>query len=293
MPIVDELTKIKDAQAAFVASLDIKYGTQAVVLQQKLIDMINSELLTNLTIVDGQVVNSPENYRTIYNFENIWQDYSDAYFTPAVQSIATDALKVTAFSNQYFKQLGITGSNATQLLTASAQNIDLMMGIERVGKQMQFIPGGYMDRLLQGAEVRDTVMSVLTDSVSVKTGFKELYSTMQDAVSGSDQVDGVMQQYFRGYVYDTFSGVQSAYDNYVGEAAGMNSFVYAGTIIKTTREFCREHVGGVFTRKDIEAWRDMDWQGKNWDAPFEVARGGYNCRHDLRWIPDELINEFK
>lgn len=293
MATIDQLAKIKDSQAAFIADLEAKYGKQAVSLQQRLINAINDELLSKLRVIDGNVVNTPENYRLVYEFENIWQGYTDAYFSPAIQSIGTDALKVTSFSDQYFKGLGVTGSNASKLFTQAAGNIDLMMGIERVGKEMRFIPNGYLDRLLQGAQIKEKVMTILTDGVSVRTGFSELNKTMREAVVGSPEVDGTMERYFRTYVYDTFSGVQSAYDNYVAGATGMNSFIYAGTVIKSTRQFCMDHVGGVFTRKDIAEWQTQDWAGKNPDVPFEVARGGYNCRHDLRWIPDELVKEFK
>lgn len=291
--MIDDLNTIKKAQAEFIAGIEAKYGKEAVRLQERLIKAINEDLLTKLQVVDGKVVNTPENYKIIYDFENLWQDYQRNYFGATVSSIGNDALKVTSFSDQYFKGLGISGPNAAKLFTQSAKNIELMMGIERVGKEIRFIPNGYLDRLLQGAQIKDQVMGILTDGISVRTGFSDLYRTMQETVVGSPEVDGTMERYFRGYVYDTFSGVQSAYDNYVAQAAGMNSFIYAGTVIKTTREFCAEHVNGIYTREDIAEWETQDWAGKNWDAPFEVARGGYNCRHDLRWIPDELKETFE
>ena len=290
--MIDRLDKLKSDQARFIADIEAKYAQEAVRLQKRLMTYLNEDLMSRLDISNGQILNNQYNYNVIYDFETLWDEYSRGYFTPTIRNIANDALKVTSLSNPYFKELGLTGSNAVKLFNAATKNVELMMGIERADGVMRFIKGGYMDRLLQGAEVKDSVMSILADSVSVKTDFKELLTTMRGAVEGSAEVDGAMQRYFRGYVYDTFTGVQAAYDNYVSEAAGMDYFVYAGTEIKSTREFCRDHLNQVYHRDDIAEFEAQDWGGKNPDVPFVISRGGYNCRHSLRWIPDELVETF-
>lgn len=289
---IDRLNILKEAQERFILEIEAKYTREAVQLQRRLLTALNEDLMSRLDITDGEIVNSQRNYNVIYEFDELWQNYSDSYFTPVIRNIATDALKVTALSDPYFKALGLTASGDVKLFAEATQNIESMMGIERKGKALSFTKGGYMDRLLLGADIKNDVMKVLTDNVSIGGGFKDLLVQMRETVTGSPQIDGTLQRYFRGYVYDTFSGVNAAYDNYIAGAAGMNYFVYEGTLIKTTREFCKTHLGLVFHRKDIPKFDAMEWAGKNTGVPFIIGRGGYNCRHQLQWIPDELVKDF-
>ena len=62
--------------------------------------------------------------------------------------------------------------------------------------------------------------------------------------------------------------------------AGITKFKYVGSLIKDSREFCKERVGKTFTLEEIEAWEDIEFQGKKAGDPF-IVRGGWNCRHHL------------
>ncbi|MBU8914007.1 MAG: hypothetical protein KOO61_08300 [Spirochaetales bacterium] len=66
------------------------------------------------------------------------------------------------------------------------------------------------------------------------------------------------------------------------DAAGVENFIYIGPNDSKTRGFCAELVGGVYSRKEIEA---MD-NGQTGNVLTD--RGGFNCRH--QWLPasDEL-----
>jgi BMFP domain-containing protein YqiC len=59
-------------------------------------------------------------------------------------------------------------------------------------------------------------------------------------------------------------------------------FQYAGGTIETSREFCVEHDGNIYTEEEIYQIWDDDWRGKEEGDPF-IVRGGYNCRHF--WVP--------
>ena len=65
---------------------------------------------------------------------------------------------------------------------------------------------------------------------------------------------------------------------------GVKRYRYAGGVIDTTRPFCAELDGGVFTEEEIRDIWDSTWSGQAPGDPF-VVRGGYNCRHF--WVPVE------
>lgn len=66
---------------------------------------------------------------------------------------------------------------------------------------------------------------------------------------------------------------------------GVDLFLYAGGLIKTSREFCIERAGKVFSRDEIESWDNG--QG----LPTLLYLGGYNCQHDLQPVSPALARQ--
>ena len=74
----------------------------------------------------------------------------------------------------------------------------------------------------------------------------------------------------------------------LAERLGIRKYKYVGgRTIKTTRDFCKEHLNKIYSKKEIERiWNTQSWTGKEPGDPFIVA-GGYGCRHYL--APEELF----
>lgn len=64
--------------------------------------------------------------------------------------------------------------------------------------------------------------------------------------------------------------------------------IYSGGLTSDSRPFCEERNGKVYTRAEIETWRDLEWEQKpqNYN-PFKDL-GGDGCRHKLDWISKQL-----
>jgi hypothetical protein len=71
------------------------------------------------------------------------------------------------------------------------------------------------------------------------------------------------------------------------DKAGTDKFLYIGPLDSITRDFCRENVGRIFIRQEIDA---MD-NGQG--LPVSIYCGGYNCRHHWRPVSDELAQEIQ
>ena len=66
---------------------------------------------------------------------------------------------------------------------------------------------------------------------------------------------------------------------------GFELFLYVGGIIKTTRPFCRERDGKVFSWDEIRRWSNGQVE------PASVFLGGFNCRHHLAPITEEVARD--
>jgi hypothetical protein len=66
---------------------------------------------------------------------------------------------------------------------------------------------------------------------------------------------------------------------------GLTLFLYVGPDDDVTRPFCQDRVDQIFTQEEIDSWDNG--QG----LPADVYLGGYNCRHHLRPLTEELAAE--
>lgn len=69
--------------------------------------------------------------------------------------------------------------------------------------------------------------------------------------------------------------------------ANITKFLYVGPDDDVTRPFCQERVDQIFTLDEIESWDNE--QG----LPASIYLGGYNCRHSLRPLSDDLASEME
>lgn len=118
-------------------------------------------------------------------------------------------------------------------------------------------------------------------------GLKDLRETLYKNV-----IDGnVSEKYFARWTGDIYSQYQRVAANQVRKKIGLKHARYAGGLIETSRPFCIERNGNTYTEEEIESWADEDFQGKPDTYDPIIDLGGYNCRHRLDWISEELFDE--
>jgi hypothetical protein len=116
-----------------------------------------------------------------------------------------------------------------------------------------------------------------TNTEDFKTAVDELKQTYGSTVTGAN-----LAVYSSQIVQDALMGFDGQFAKYRADELGLTSFVYYGSIIRDSRDFCVEHADQVFTEEEARALWQQDWQGKSGSDPF-LDRGGYNCRH--HWQP--------
>jgi len=116
-----------------------------------------------------------------------------------------------------------------------------------------------------------------TNTEDFKTAVDELKQTYGSTVTGAN-----LAVYSSQIVQDALMGFDGQFAKYRADELGLTSFVYYGSIIRDSRDFCVEHANQVFTEEEARELWQQDWQGKSGSDPF-LDRGGYNCRH--HWQP--------
>lgn len=125
------------------------------------------------------------------------------------------------------------------------------------------------------------------DGAEVDTAIDELKQVYGRNTQGDSFV-----KYASLLVTDSIMGFDGQLAKFRADELGLNSYLYYGSIIKDSRDFCRKHTGKVYTEEEInQIWANDTAQGRDQGSPF-IVRGGYNCRHswqpvDPSWVDDE------
>jgi hypothetical protein len=124
---------------------------------------------------------------------------------------------------------------------------------------------------------QDQIAKGKTNTEDFKTAVDELKQTYGSTVTGNN-----LYSYSSQIVGDALMGFDGQFAKFRADELGLTSFIYYGSIIRDSRDFCVEHANKVFTEEEARALWQSDWQGKSGSDPF-LDRGGYNCRH--HWQP--------
>lgn len=145
----------------------------------------------------------------------------------------------------------------------------------------QLRSASYAQYLVYGQAAESLIAEELYSQVIAGGSRQQLIDTISSILTGRlDKRGKPMTQYVELWANDTIMNFQNSINIAKADQVDIDTFVYYGNIIATTRPFCAERAGKVFTKRQIQSWT-YRWQGKS--GPALTNRGGWNCRH--HWVP--------
>jgi len=256
-------------------------------MQKNLYEMIASDYVGKFDTKDGKLIPSEKNMRLARELEVIMNNFSNIFQKSVLKDFANNMLKVTDFSIDYFNGMGYSKKKLNDIKKGMGY-ISERIGISDKGN---ILKGSYLDSLSKNAEVRKGLKDFVINSVAGQKNYPEYLKGMKEMVVGKAGTDGILQRYYRQFAYDTYNQVDSAINLHFADSLEMEYFIYSGSVIDTTRPFCRKRAGKVFSIDETKDWKnDPDLIDKKTKQSYNplIDRGRYNCRHSIRYISKEL-----
>jgi hypothetical protein len=278
--VVKQATSRTDLIDKIIAGLDATVSDS----QQQLLRLIVDDFVDQLEVKDGKILNSLKNKRLLTLIDQVYQKYSKTAGLEIVKGIVDGVQQITDFNSEYFsimaepaKLVPIKDSVNTLLKT--------WLGIEPATGNIK--PNGYLDILVKDATVKNAIMDMVVRQISGGSGYKETKAAVKDFIIGNPGKTGALNKYYRNFVYDAFSQIDRATSQTYADGLGLDYAIFEGGLIKTSRQWCKEHNGKVYTRAEIADFDPGDANKQPGYNPF-TDLGGYGCRHHLNWIPKAL-----
>ena len=267
---------------AEIEKLEARLKTRVIALQKKLLDELQ-KISEWLQFEDGVIVNSVENMDQLAKLEPLMNKFEKDWISAELKKFAQDILSVGDMTASYYELTGV----AIEVENISTQ-IRSIIGIDSAG---ELLAGGYLDRLGKTAEVRQAIRDYVLRSIVSQVSLSEFKKGLEGLIVGNKDIEGALLRYWRQFAFDTFNTVHEIANKTVADQAGLKHFIFQGSVIDTTRRFCEERAGKVFSTDETETWKDdpnlVDKKTKDSYKPL-LERGRYNCRHFITYISEAL-----
>lgn len=144
-----------------------------------------------------------------------------------------------------------------------------------------------------GVKATQEIISGMYDMILAGSKFSDLVDLTKNSLTGIKTITGKpLSSYAAQQVHDSLMGYYSQIEQVKAKDAGLDTFLYYGNLMGTSRAFCIARAGRVFTRKQIDSWDKQRWQGKK-PGPTFINRGGYNCRHSFMAVRKSWVKKGK
>lgn len=259
-------------------------------LEKSLLNMIYKDYISRFQYDgNGDLKNTPHNAQLARQLNNMLKKFSDKFLKKLNTHFGKDLLKLTTLGADYYYSFLDVADIEKSTLDAIGESmafIDDIIGI----KDGKIIKNGYLDRLTEADQVKKELADYVLKSVANRKGMKEFNKGFSEIVSGNDEQPGVLSRYYQQYAWDTWNNVDATVNKHYAENLDMKYFLYAGSLIETSRPFCRKRAGKVFSIEETKDWKNdptlIDKKTKDAYNPL-IERGRYRCRHYIKYLPDE------
>lgn len=311
MKLPKRIQEILKRKQDFIDSQRDKLSNTIIRQQSVLLSELVSELIPELDVKDGQIVESAKNYRLISLLDKTYKNFSIMANEVMAGMIIGTTNKIINLNEKYYKSMfETTPFNFDKILTKSKKLIDLKIGLE--GDKI--FKGGYLDSFFQSGNLANELKQMTSQAVTSNMNMKDYVKLLKNKITGTEEYTGALERQFNMYAYDLYQQYDAAYNLTIGNELDFKYFLYQGGLIADSRDFCAAHDGKVWSREESETWKDWTPSKGEYPAGYEVKakdmysvpsylekpgydplidRGGYHCRHSLGWISDNMAQRMR
>lgn len=291
----DKADKIFDKKVKFLASAEKKFDDRVVKFQDELLDTILLEYLPLFDIENGSISNSAANIALLNSVDNYFDRLEKNLHRDVLGFFSSAILESTTLSAEYYVGLGFKRTVVSNILKNKI-SLESLLGITPSGKLKK---DKYLYRLGKTEQARQQLKDYVLKNLTGDVSFMDFQLGFRNLVIGNKRVKplattGFLQRYFDQYAYDKFNEFDAFTNNQFAAGLGLKHFIYEGSLISTSRNFCAKRAGKAFRISETKSWKNdpdlIDKKTKNAYRPL-IERGRYRCRHFIKYITEELYNE--
>lgn len=252
------------------------------------------EIIKEFKISNGRLVNGVENLKKLQGLQTRMERLmlTDTYLREVEQFMKTFRI-LENLNREYFT--AVMGQySPTRTMVALRQ-----VAIQKATNNL----------IGQGlaVNVAERVQQLLIDSITSGGSYASLADQIGKDVVTSDGKQGILSRYVKTVATDAVNQYNAQVQETIAQDLNLSWARYVGGLIETSREFCERLVEkdyihkselptivkGMIDGHQVQLSRYTGLpkgmiEGTDADN-FKIRRGGYNCGHQLYWVPDAVV----
>ena len=246
------------------------------------LEFISGEIETE----GGKIKYSNKNLSSVQKLITWFDGWGNKFKRYILKPILEGARELLGLNDKYFAQI-----SGKPIPDKARYRALLQWGYD--SDKNTVVAGSYLDGVLNAANgIPQRVGALMNQAIGAKMPLAEFRDKFRKVFVGRAN-GGLLEYQFKRATLDLYQTIDRAANYEYGKSLGLNYAIYSGTLIETSRPFCEERVNKVFSIKEIAAWSELDFEGKPPIYNPFINCGGYNCRHHLSFISDEMAEYLK
>jgi hypothetical protein len=295
---------------SFIDSQRDRLENTVIKQQSELLSSVVAELIPNLDVKDGVIQETANNYRQLSSLDKAYKSFTKLSNQIFFDQIAITTGKIASLNETYFKT--VLSDNVPSFFDKVVSKTDKLTNLRLGLDGGKMVRGGFLESFFKSNTLGTDLKQFTSKAVTSNMDMKDYVKGLKDMITGSPDYKGGLERQFQRYAYDIYQQYDAAYNQTIGNELGFNYFIYQGGIIEDSRDFCREHNSHVYSKDEAKEWPEWTPSKSVFISDFKqkdiykvpsyldypgydplIDRGGYNCRHSLGWIPDDLALKMK
>jgi hypothetical protein len=257
-------------------------------LQAALYGLVIDWVSGKIETVDGRMKYSASNLGKVAGLYLLFDRFSKSYQKTVLGGILDRAARIFGLTKEYYDEI----KPAPESVQDAARRLTLQRWGYNVNTK-ELIPGGYMEKLFANEGVARNVAGLVNRAIAGKMSLADFQKQFRKVFIGRPG-QGMLERYWKTNSFDLFQKIDRAANLVYADRLGLEYAIYSGTVMDTTRPWCENHVNKVFSRDEIDAWKNQSWQGKitiGYDPYLDA--GGFNCRHHWSFISTPIAEHLR
>lgn len=263
-------------------------------IQKQIFDDIALLIKDLDTTSDGTIKNNVRNLKIIGKIRG---KLEEIILSPEYMKKVEDFVKafneVASLQNQYFRAIESKFKPSKLLAEISKQSISWTI-----------------DNLTEsgiGANVTDEIEDILRRNITSGGSYKELTNQLRNSIVSNKAGQGLLERYTKQVAVDSIMQYNRTYSQTISDDLGLSWYLYTGSNILTTREFCLKMTDKKYIHKselpqivkgEINGKQiPINDKTKTWaggipgtnSSNILINAGGYNCQHQFQPVLSGVV----
>mgnify|MGYP003398230384 FL=1 len=263
-------------------------------IQKQIFDDITLLIKDLDTTSDGTIKNNVKNLKIIGKIRG---KLEEIILSPEYMKKVEDFVKafneVASLQNQYFREIESKFKPSKLLEEISKQSISWTI-----------------DSLTEsgiGANVTDEIEDILRRNITSGGSYKELTNQLRNSIISNKAGQGLLERYVKQVTVDSIMQYNRTYSQTISDDLGLSWYLYTGSNILTTREFCLKMTDKKYIHKselpqivkgEINGKQiPINDKTKTWaggipgtnSSNILINAGGYNCQHQFQPVLSGVV----